>query len=104
MFLGKHGVLVTLLVLFSLTITLVGGLVESMASPALPLSWQTKVDAWVLDPAHTVNGKTEFLVYLTQQADLSRAGSLATKAEKGAYVFKQLTEIARKTQPALLAQ
>jgi hypothetical protein len=48
-------------------------------------------------------GDTEFLVFLGEQADLSGAAALQTKAEKGAYVYQKLTEIAGKTQPPLLA-
>ena len=49
------------------------------------------------------NGQTEFLVYLTEQADLSGAAALPTKEAKGAYVFEQLTAVAQRTQPPLIA-
>ncbi|MCA9961386.1 MAG: hypothetical protein KC443_20245, partial [Anaerolineales bacterium] len=35
---------------------------------------------------------------------LSGADSLTTKEEKGAYVYEQLTAVAQRTQPALIAQ
>jgi hypothetical protein len=40
---------------------------------------------------------------LTAQADLSRADLLATRAEKGSYVFQTAVETARKTQAPLVA-
>jgi uncharacterized repeat protein (TIGR01451 family) len=64
-------------------------------------SWQSKVDEWVLQTAEA--GQTEFLVMLREQADLSGAARLPTKAEKGAYVFRQLTQTAERTQKPLLA-
>ena len=64
--------------------------------------WTVKVDTAVLDAAAA--GETEFLVVLADQADLSGANVLATKDEKGAYVYEQLTAVARQTQPALTAQ
>jgi serine protease AprX len=73
--------------------------VPGPASPA-PL-WQLKIDPWVLQTAQ--EGETEFLVLLGEQADLSGAAALSSKAEKGAYVYQQLTEVAGRTQPALLA-
>lgn len=62
-------------------------------------SWQNKVDASVLSKAST--GKTQFLIYMEKQADLSGAEALTTKAEKGEYVFRQLTAAANETQPAV---
>ena len=85
--------------LFALFILLV---VKSTPSPASsPLTWVSKVDAWVLEAAES--GEVEFLVFLSEQADLSVAASLATKPEKGAYVYAQLTGTARRTQSPLLA-
>jgi subtilisin family serine protease len=69
------------------------------ASPA-PL-WQLKIDPWVLQTAQ--GGETEFLVFLEEQADLSGAAALPSKAEKGSYVYQKLTEVAGRTQPTLLA-
>ena len=69
------------------------------ASPA-PL-WQLKIDPWVLQSAQ--EGETEFLVFLGEQADLSGAAALQSKAAKGAYVYQKLTEVAGRTQPTLLA-
>jgi serine protease AprX len=65
-------------------------------------TWQSKVDPWVL--ATAAGGDTEFIILLRQQADLSGAAALPTKIEKGTYVFEQLTAVASRTQPALLAE
>ncbi|MEW6716654.1 MAG: S8 family serine peptidase [Chloroflexota bacterium] len=71
------------------------------SAAALP-EWQTKVDSWVLQSS--AEGETEFLVFLKEQAEISAAGALQTKGEKGAYVFNQLTTVARQSQtPILLA-
>jgi serine protease AprX len=64
-------------------------------------AWQTKVDRQVL--SNIAQGESDFLVYLTSQADLSRAAELPTKLEKGAYVYQKLTEIAARTQPPILS-
>ena len=69
--------------------------------PAAPAAWQAKVDDWVLTSSES--GETEFLLYLTEQADLSGAEELITKHEKGSYVFAELTKAAVRTQKPLLA-
>src|SRR4030095_3893120 len=49
------------------------------AALAVPAS---KIAPWVME--HTANGRqAEFFVVLTDQADLSQAAALQTKAEKG---------------------
>ncbi|PID87181.1 MAG: hypothetical protein CSB13_00610 [Chloroflexi bacterium] len=65
--------------------------------------WQDKVDPWVLETIDT-NADTEFLLYLTEQADLSGAALLPTKEEKGQYVVDQLTAVAQRTQPPLIQE
>jgi uncharacterized repeat protein (TIGR01451 family) len=65
--------------------------------------WATKVDPWVLATA-AAQSQTEFLLYLTQQADVTGAAGLRTKAAKGQYVYDQLTAVAAQTQPAVLAE
>ena len=64
--------------------------------------WRTRVDPWVLTSA--AQGDTEFLVFLSEQADLSKAASLPTKAEKGAYVYQQLAAEAERTQGPVLRE
>ena len=66
------------------------------------LAWQQKVDSWVLETAGA-NTETEFLIYLTEQADLSGAAAHQTKEAKGRYVYEQLTAVAQRTQPELIA-
>ena len=51
--------------------------------------WQAKVDPWVLSKARGGAG-TEFLVFLEDQAYLSKAELLPTKAEKGRFVVDAL--------------
>jgi uncharacterized repeat protein (TIGR01451 family) len=65
--------------------------------------WQTSVDPWILETADSL-GETEFLVFLTDQADLSAANSLSTKIDKGNYVYETLTATAARTQPAVIAE
>ena len=84
------------------TFVLITSSVSLAATPAGVAPWQDKVDPWVLDTI--AGGETEFIVFLAQQADLSGAAVLASKLEKGQYVFEQLTKMAEQTQgPALAA-
>lgn len=64
-------------------------------------NWRGKVDVWVWEQASA--GETEFLIYLTEQADLSAAAGLRTKTEKGNYVYRKLSETAQRTQGRLIA-
>src|SRR6266480_415609 len=60
-----------------------------------------KIASWVID--HTANGqRAEFFVVLADQADLSDAASLPTKAEKGRFVHQTLLEKAQSTQEPIL--
>ena len=78
--------------------------------PALPARaepavepWSDRIDPWVLNTAlDAPSGQTEFIVYLREQADLSGAAALLTKAEKGRFVYARLTETARRSQAKLL--
>jgi len=65
------------------------------------LPWQNKVDPWVLEAA--AQGPAEFILMLSEQADLSAASRLDTKLEKGTYVYEQLTQTANRTQKPVLA-
>jgi subtilisin family serine protease len=61
----------------------------------------SKIAPWVLQ--HTADGKqAEFLVVLSDQADLSGAEALATKQEKGRYVHDELWNKSRTTQGPIL--
>ncbi|MDQ6655914.1 MAG: S8 family serine peptidase, partial [Verrucomicrobiota bacterium] len=60
-----------------------------------------KIAPWVLE--QTANGKeAEFLIILSEQADLSGADALPTKDEKGRYVRDVLWKQAERTQGPLL--
>lgn len=73
-----------------------------LSAPALLRAWQEKVDAEVLQAA--TEGTTQFLVVLTEQAELRDAGDLRTKQERGAFVFARKTELVEATQPAVIAE
>src|SRR5438552_8150667 len=61
----------------------------------------SKIAPWVLQ--HTADGKqAEFLVVLSDQADLSGAEALATKQEKGRYVHDALWNKSQTTQGPIL--
>jgi serine protease AprX len=62
--------------------------------------WLAKVDPWVVTADRPQ--PTEFLVFLEEQADLSRAADLPTREAKGAFVFHTLSELAKRTQQPIL--
>ena len=60
-----------------------------------------KIAPWVIE--HTANGQqAEFFVVLADQADLRPAATLATKAEKGRYVYDALRKKSQETQGPIL--
>ena len=60
-----------------------------------------KIAPWVME--HAANGQqAEFFVVLADQADLSGAASLPTKAEKGRFVYETLLSKAQTTQEPIL--
>jgi subtilisin family serine protease len=60
-----------------------------------------KIAPWVME--HTANGQeAEFFVVLADQANLSPAESLPTKAEKGRFVYQTLQSKAQTTQDSIL--
>jgi serine protease AprX len=64
-------------------------------------SQPVKIAPWVLE--HTANGqRAEFIVVLTDQADLSGAAALTTKMEKGRYVYDALRNKSKATQTPIL--
>jgi serine protease AprX len=77
-------------------------LLAGAAAPTNSAAWKDKVDPWVLQT--TSVGETEFLMFLTSQADLSAANALPTKAQKGWYVYQTLTSLAERTQVPLIAE
>lgn len=89
----------------SLTLTLIAiffiSYWTSIITVAKPgqISWHEKVAPEVLSAVE--EGKTEFLVLLRDQADLSQAKALSSKGEKGTYVFNTLTSFANINQKPL---
>ena len=63
-------------------------------------AWQRKVDARVLQNAAA--GESEFLVFLSERADIRGAAALNTKPAKGAHVIQHLQEVANRTQAPIL--
>jgi len=60
-----------------------------------------KIAPWVME--HTANGQqSEFFVILADQADISAAANLQTKAEKGRFVYSTLFNKAQTTQGPIL--
>ncbi|GAB4578088.1 MAG: hypothetical protein Fur0022_08210 [Anaerolineales bacterium] len=92
-------ILTFLLALTIVTASLAGALYQR----ATAAEWRDKVDPWVLETA-AEQSETEFLVFLTEQADLSATETMQTKAEKGTYVYQTLSALAEKTQKPILAQ
>lgn len=88
----------TFVVTLFLSVLAVAVLLPRQAKAA---TWQDKVDPWVLETGQ-LQDETEFLVYLTEQADVSAAANLTTKEAKGHYVYETLTATANRTQGPLL--
>ncbi len=63
--------------------------------------WRDKVDPWVLNKS-AAGGETEFIVFLSDQADVSGAALLETKSEKGYFVVEALRKTAAETQGPIL--
>jgi subtilisin family serine protease len=62
---------------------------------------QTKIAPWVME--HTANGRqADFFVVLADQADLSATTKMATKAEKGRFVYDALRHKSQNTQGPIL--
>jgi serine protease AprX len=68
------------------------------AFPTHPeVAFYHKIAPWVIE--HTANGENaEFFIVLADQADLSGAINLATKAEKGRYIYEKLRSKSQATQ------
>lgn len=71
------------------------------SNSALAAEWQAKTDPWVLTTA--ADKSTEFLVYLTEQADLSGAAALTSKVDKATFVYQTLSATAARTQRPVVA-
>src|SRR5262245_42866857 len=69
--------------------------------PPAPTTTANKIAPWVVQ--HTANGQqAEFMVVLADQADLSAATTMPTKAEKGRHVYNSLWNKSQTTQGAIL--
>lgn len=77
-------------------------MLSGAVAPASATPWRDKLDPWVQNSAS--QGETEFLVFLSDQADLNPAASLLTKQEKGRYVFQTLSSFAERTQYSLITE
>src|SRR6187399_2204881 len=95
------------LLLLAAVVAVVGAIVSSrqaaVAAPARPTGpiQSPKIAPWVMQ--HTSNGQqSQFFVVLADQADLSPAANLQTKAEKGRFVFQTLSNKAQTTQGPIL--
>ena len=64
----------------ALIFVVMGSVSYGAGAPAPIPPWQSKVDPWVLDTADT--GKTEFLVFLSEQANLGEAARLGKKPRR----------------------
>src|SRR4026207_2243533 len=75
--------------------------VSSGSPPSQNETQKIKIAPWVTE--HTANGQqAEFFVVLADQADLSPAAALGTKAEKGRFVYGALLNKAQATQGPIL--
>ena len=75
------------------------GFRESINQRVEDNAFHLKIAPWVIE--RTANGQSaEFFVVLVDQADLSGAIYLATKAEKGHYVYEELRNRSQATQRA----
>lgn len=81
-------------------ITLPGRFIGSSSS--MEPAWQEKVDPALFTEILSGVGETEFIVYLSAQADLTPAYGLSTKKEKGEYVYQHLTELSQRTQGPII--
>lgn len=64
--------------------------------------WQSKLEPGLWQTAVS-QPATQFILFLSEQADLSAAAHLPTKEAKGAWVYQQLTAAANRTQPAIIS-
>jgi serine protease AprX len=88
-------------VLFALGLVLATVVPFPGPTASLPGSPESKVDPLVMQQVMT-GEPAEFILVLAEQADLSLAGSLPTKSEKGRYVVETLTAVADHTQGAVI--
>ena len=78
-----------------------GALANALQAPAAQGDSTAKIEAQLLTQLNA--GPADFIVMMTEQADVSGAAQLQTKAEKGQYVFDKLVETSNRTQVDLRA-
>src|SRR6267142_7160540 len=97
----KLRVLLGVLLCFSAITLVLFALGKASAQPRTVSAPASKIAPWVME--HTANGQqAEFFIELADQADLSGAANLPTKAEKGRFVYQTLLEKAQTTQRPIL--
>ena len=95
----KRSILLTVLTSLSLIAAVVSISQASSIGPIGPTEPPSpnKIAGWVIDQT-SGGAPTEFLVVMADQADLSGADKLPTKAEKGRFVYDTLWTKAQSTQ------
>jgi subtilisin family serine protease len=94
-------VLIGVLLCFAGTMIALFALGKASAQPRMALPPAAKIASWVTE--HTANGEqAEFFIELADQADLSGADNLPTKAEKARFVYETLLDKAQTTQRPIL--
>ena len=83
------------IIIISLILVAGVGFVQASHNPITPAN--VPIDPSVYIALEQI-GNAQILVVLKEQADLSAASSLTSKADKGTYVYHQLTEVANRTQ------
>src|SRR6266446_9088471 len=97
----KLRVLVGVLLCFSAITLVLFALGKASAQPRSMPPSANKIAPWVME--HTANGQeADFFIELADQADLSGATNLPTKAEKGRFVYQTLLDKAQTTQRPIL--
>src|SRR6266568_8960237 len=97
----KLRVLLGVVLCFAGIMVVLFALGKASAQPRTVPAPANKIAPWVME--HTANGQqAEFFVELADQADLSGAATLPTKAEKGRYVYQTLLNKAQSTQEPVL--
>ncbi|MBP6185886.1 MAG: hypothetical protein KA479_13165, partial [Saprospiraceae bacterium] len=79
------------------TLLCLGLLVMPLTKMEAQGDWWTKVDSSLLAQL-TQDGHAEFMIVLTEQADLRLAKQFNTKKEKGKFVFETASKLASETQ------
>lgn len=100
---SARGLLFLLIVILTLSVASSAAGFTVTTVTTSPAPWQAKVDSAVLETL-LAHDSVEFIVFMEEQADLSTAHGLESKAAKGQRVYRLLTETARRSQRGLLQQ